>query len=541
MNKWLKYKTNYSKALLKTAVLLLSFMFLFLSTSLKDLNETINDYLFGKLGINMVLYGDINDDDGHANSKHELNQVKEIIYDIKNYLESNNLADVYIEEYLYTNYVYSANKINDPNNYTIIFYDYDSPNYEGTIEYLNDISKDVNNNRQYYSIIENHYVDTSKDDDFNISSYGYVPKIVGVDYQNFSDIKLNSLKILTGRSFTKDELLDGNDVVIVDEASYFINKNEIRQVRVGDVIPLTIDIDGKTRTIEFEVIGITSGKSSDINIQDTSVFELNGNINFVSENYRNMVFIPNNSLNNIYDELNEIKNNYNYTLIKDSNGAFTNSVVYYGQNLGVRPILISINNIDSIKEVSNYLDEKIDELNDASNRIIEYTYYSNFDNYVSIIGSLSTNAKLFNFLSVASCLLFLAVLYLYIITDINSSLKEIAIKISLGQSKKGIIKDIFLEYVVLSIIPIFVSVILAYFINKAYINYINEGFFKLTSGTILFNNYITKIDINPIDALLIFKVLIIWLVSLIISILCAYLKVKNMSIKKILMEGERWY
>lgn len=529
-----KFKANPKALLPKVGILFLLFIFLFVSICLNDLNNNINDYLFNKLRINMILYGDINDEDGHIDSKKELNDVKEILYEVKDYLESNNLANVYVEEYLYTNYIYSASKLNDPNNYTIIFYDSNVNGYN----YLGDISKDIEHNRQYVTIQENHSIDTSAEDDFYISYYGYIPKLVGVDHARFSDRILRSFSLVVGRTFTQDEIEYGSHVCILNEVAYYITKDGMRQVRTGDKIPITVDVDGKTKTFEFEVIGIMSGQEGDVNIQNTAYYELSNSVVYQAEDYRNMIFIPDEALKEIYSEFSDIQNEYNFKATKNSNDKFSNSVVYYSQNLGVRPVLISIDNIDSIKPISNYLNEKIEELNKVSNRVIEYTYYSNFDNYVSVIGALSTNTKLFSFLSIASTVLFLIVLSLYIVSDIEANKKEIAIKTCLGQNKKDIFKDILIEYLLLSIIPIIISILVTYFISKTYINYINNSFFDVTSGMIVFNNYITKIDVKPLSLLTVIKVVVLWIVSLLISSLVTYRRIKNMSIKKVLMEGD---
>lgn len=529
-----KFKANPKALLPKVGILLLLFVFLFVSISLNDLNNNINDYLFNKLRINMILYGDINDDDGHADTKKELNDVKEILYEVKDYLESNNLANVYVEEYLYTNYIYSASKLNDPSNYTIVFYD---TSYSDCC-FLSDVSKDIEHNRQFVTIQENHSIDTSEDDVFNISNYGYVPKLVGVDHARFSDRILRSFTLSSGRIFTNSEIENGSHVCILNEIAYYITKDGIRQVRTGDKIPITVDVDGKTRTFEFEVIGIVNGLEGDVNIQNTYYYEKRNMVVFLPENYNNMIFIPDEALKEIYSEFSSIQSEYNIQVTKDSNDFFSNSVVYYGQNLGVRPVLISIDNIDSIKPISNYLNEKIEELNKASNRVIEYTYYSNFDNYVSVIGALSTNTKLFSFLSIASMALFLIVLCLYIISDVEANKKEIAIKTCLGQSKKGIFIDILIEYLLLSIIPIIVSVLITYFVSKTYINYINNSFFDVTSGMTVFNNYITKINVDPLTILTVVKVVVLWIISLLISLLLTYKRIKNMSVKKVLMEGD---
>lgn len=529
-----KIKANKISLLPKVGILFLLFTFLFASICLNDLNNNINDYLFNKLRINMILYGDINDDDGHIDSKKDLNKVKDTIYEIKDYIESNNLANVYVEEYLYTNYIYSANKLNDPNDYTIIFYDSSIDEYN----YLGSISKDIENNRHFETIQEGFGIDTSKDDRFFISNYGYVPKIVGVDHARFSDRILRSFTLAVGRVFTSSEIENGSHVCILNEVAYYIDKEGIRQVRTGDKIPLTIDIDGKTKTYEFEVIGIVSGQEGDINIQNTAYYELYGQVAFLPEDYRNMIFIPDEALREIYSDFVDIQNKYNYQVTKNSNDKFSNSVVYYGQNLGVRPVVISINNINSIKPISTYLNEKIDELNKVSNRVIEYKYYSNFDNYVSVIGSLSTNTKLFSFLSIISIILFLIVLSLYIISDIENNKKEIAIRRCLGQNNKNVFKDILIEYLLLGIIPIILALIITYFLSNAYINYINNSFFDVTSGMTVFNNYITKIDVEPLTIITIIKVVILWIISLLISLTITYFKIKNMSIKKVLMEGD---
>lgn len=550
-----KFRTNIKSILPKAGLLLLMFVFLFVSVSLNDLNNSINDYLFNKLGINMFIYGDINDDDGHTETLEELNAVKEILYDAKEYLESKNLANVYVEEYLYTQYIYSAKDVDDSENYSFLFYD----RVNGS-DYLQDISKYIEANRHYETIIENHYVDTSKDDEFYIYYYGYIPKLVGVDKGIFSDLKLKSASIVSGRTFNDDEINNGKYVCVVPNYSYYINKDEMRQAEVGDIVSITIDINGVKTSFEFEVVGVAFGNKGSINIQNTEYSEQENEFYLEPDNYLNIVYIPQKCLDEIYKQLVQIENDNNLQLKKvgeayvldetlkttyeanfdeRSKSDFTgDGNTYYGQNNGIRPVLVSIDNIDSIKEVSAYLDTCIEKLNNVSNRTIEYTYYSNFDNYVSAISSLSTNTKLFSFLSIFSIALFLVVLTLYIINDIEANKKEIAIRACLGQRKASIFKDIFLEYVLTSIIPFAISVAVAYFAGKAYISYINSSFFEVTSGTLIFNNYIKKISVDPLTTNTIIKITIMWFSSLTISLLLTFIKISTMSAKKVLMEGE---
>lgn len=553
-----KFRTNFKSILPKAAMLLIMFIFLFVSIGLNDLNLSINDYLYNKLGINMFIYGDINDDQGHTSSLEELNNVKNILYETKDYLESNDLAKVYLEEFLYTDYVYSAINVDDENNYKFIFF----PDEYGN---LPNISYNFEANRQYETLIDNYYIDSRMDDFFLINPCGYVPKIIGVNNSRPSDLVMKSLKLTNGRLISEDEISNGKYVCLVPYTTNIIDKNGIRQVEIGDTLPLTVEINGIKETYEFEIIGTTSGNYGNINIQNTAYYEDSNDVYFETDYYKNMIYIPNKCLHIISDSLNQILNDNGlyikkigdlkfsdyyegvineYTSIYseyDKLSDFTSDGnVYYGQYIGVRPVIISINNIENVGLISDYLETSINKLNETSNRIIEYSYYSNFDNYISVISGLSTNSKLFSFLSLFFTILFMFVLVLFIINDVETNKKEIAIRTCLGQRKIFIFKDIFLEYILVSIIPFALAILLTQYITKTYVAYINSSFFETTTSMLILNNYIKKISVIPLENQTIIKILIMWISSLFISLLITFIKIKNMNSKSILMEGDLW-
>lgn len=63
-----KIKNDFLHETSLSLVLLLVFFFLMMCFELDIVNREISDILFKRMGINIVLYGDINSEDGHCDS-----------------------------------------------------------------------------------------------------------------------------------------------------------------------------------------------------------------------------------------------------------------------------------------------------------------------------------------------------------------------------------------------------------------------------------------------------------------------------------------
>ena len=84
---------NKGKTLSNMIMFFLCFIILFSSIVINNLNVEIEDYLYKKLGINLIVYGDINDDYlGYEDTYDTYNEVYKKMHEIKDYIEQENLG-----------------------------------------------------------------------------------------------------------------------------------------------------------------------------------------------------------------------------------------------------------------------------------------------------------------------------------------------------------------------------------------------------------------------------------------------------------------
>lgn len=308
-------------------------------------------------------------------------------------------------------------------------------------------------------------------------------EILAVNQSNFSDIKDNRIKIISGRSFSNEEILNGEHVIILnekykgvndacelvtyekilslDEEYYVCNRKE-KNLEVGDTIHLVRQI--YVNQSEFD-IGYPSSRN--VYYEDSIEYEIIGFYENVEE-IRNNTFLPSyillngdrvtsysstmNSSGYIPDTalLNDIKNFQQYADLYYEN----NNEIIKTNNFSLVSLAIELSDPKRLDEYVNEI-----ELEYRNDGFYDLEYKSSKDTYDLVAGSitsLSTISKIVLFVSVVISII---ILTLVIIMFLKDRRYEIGIYISLGEKKWKIITQIFLEICLISIVALNLSLI----------------------------------------------------------------------------------
>ncbi len=527
-----KIKNNRLRALFKTTMLFVLFLLLFISIGLNGTNNSIQDYLFKKIGINIILYGDINDYEygGYEMDNKKYNQVRSILKEAVDYIEDNDLGIVNYEEGLHNTKILSAQDINNNNYYNIVLF-----NNSPTEDYLTTISKDVTSNKHYLNAIEQFYQEPNLRETISTNNESFYPVLVGVNDSFFSDLKLGYMNIISGRTFETEEIENGEMVAVVSSQAYILDRNGIKNVSIGDSIPINITYSDNEKVYEFKVIGIDDGKIDGLSMQDTYLFDESGYTQMYQEYYCHNIYIPLKCFEQIRNDLLDM---YETSDIKPSKEIYfeNDELVFYGQYGGVRPIVITVDNLDDYFDVTSYIKTINKKLNDISDRVIEYTYITNVDNLAVVLSSLDANKGLFFIASIASIIASIVLFIAFVLNDIESHKKDIAICITLGSNKLKMIFSAFVEYLILGLIPCVIAYLLSNAVLNKYMSNLNSKLIDL-SDNLVYTNYVTSINLDvPLYMRLV--PIIVMVLSLIVACGIGYIKLSKMCVHKILIDGE---
>ena len=536
-----KIKNDFLHETSLSLVLLLVFFFLMMCFELDIVNREISDILFKRMGINIVLYGDINSEDGHCDSIDVYNKINQKYSEISDGLESLGGNKLMLEKYFQSNRVYSAEDIYNEMNYLLVYSETSSDSMLKTEnQNLLNISSDFENNRHYYSALEMSHFNPNQTELALLSTYRQLsPLFVGVNNLPFSDLYLNDIQIIDGRTFTEQELRDGENVVIVNQNTYIFERGGIRSAAVGDIIPITIEVEGNTEIFYFKIIGINNGTDSGgIAVPSAEAAEQTDEIWLHNNNYHNMFFMPEKSLNVLINAYYQMCTDRGIEITKDS---FTNNdpnFIYYSLYGGYRPAVINIYDVDKMEMVIDFLSDKIVELNQISDFNTPFTYYSNADRYISIIGSVRSNEKLFHYLCFISAIVAIVALLAMFVNDLDSSKQEMGIMIALGMSKSEAVLSKIAEYALLSIIPVFLAFGLSDIVCKKYVELINRSIIDIDISNIFMDSGITKIVVKS-DHRSLITIVGLYIAVMLFSCVLTFIHIQKMSVSRILLEGDK--
>lgn len=522
---------NKGKSLSNMIMFFLCFIILFSSIVINNLNVEIEDYLYKKLGINLIVYGDINDSYlGYEDTYDTYIEVYEKMHEIKDYIEQENLGRVYLEESLCNPNLYCAKDVLNEDDFQMALFDY--PSIEGN--YLSVVSKDISSNAHYKTAMKNFYLDPhSVEEPINYSyGSGMHPVLIGVDTKKFSDIKLNFINVVAGRTFTDEEIDDGKNVVICSPGTYILSRYECREIRLGDIIPLTIEYGDNAISHDFEVIGINDGHGDGLVVQNTIIMEKEGIVSMLGNSYCTSLFIPQKAYLRIRDDLLEMYDEYGqpYASVDD---LASEEPIFYNQYGGVRPMLIEADNLDDYQNIVFYINGELNKLNKISNRVIEYTSFSNLDRFYVVINNISTVEGLLKLAIVISVCAFLVAFVLYVLKTIEDDKKELALYLALGKKKIEVVFGLFIEYLIKSIIPMILSLVLTSVLANAYLNYMNNNL--IATNNIFYSGELDTLEINIGLSNYLVPVFVVFVIMILVCVI-SYIRISKLNVKKILFE-----
>lgn len=275
----------------------------------------------------------------------------------------------------------------------------------------------------------------------------------------------NSIKIISGNSFTDEDIKNGNNVILISEQ--VANKNKLN---VGDKIKLGSQIDpyGANSQIieaEYEIIGIFETKSQ--YEKDTD-----GNLVEIESQYVDTIYMPNDAIKNIHDKvITDVK--------KQGTDAYdTFSIINKYQ----------LNSIDVVEEF------KSENLNNLPKG---YVFEDNSESISSVTGPMNNMKDLSNIIVYASIAASIIIIGLISILFCKERKKEMGIYLALGERKKNIAMQLLFETLLVAIMAITISVFTGNMIaknvsNKMLQNQITKQNTKLAE--INYYNYDSLID-----------------------------------------------
>ncbi len=356
-----------------------------------------------------------------------------------------------------------------------------------------------NNNAPYFSPFS---LFSCQNSDFSIIHYKYNYHV----YKDGEESTINYTKIQKGRTFSDEELERGSLVCVVTPKTYQYVDGQIKKVDVGDYISYSIMLpsDGDVeiyKTYDLEVIGILS---------DLIYYTPSGNT------ATDGAIIPEKLFLEMYDQAKEVDYSNTYYLFM--------------------PCIATLSDFEDIEEFINYMQE----LNTIDGKNIKYE--TSLDSYYSFAGNIeaiSNNTNfLFKFALVATIILYILIINL----DLNRRKKEIGLLSSLGQSKKSLMIELTIQYILVSLIALTLAIVVSSLLSKHLItlfeNIDSINNFTVENKTLDYTNSIKAINnlkIN-IDNTQLLKIAGIEIIVIIISTIISVLSIFTLKVREVMID-----
>ena len=307
------------------------------------------------------------------------------------------------------------------------------------------------------------------DDEWGNLHYGY-----GLSSYPMVDVLENKLEIVEGREITQEEIEKGEYVVLVSENSLYNGK----EIKLHDEIKMNIQNNMLSCNEEFECESNTviadryTLKVVGIFKKTDKVFD---NLNKEFDNISNRWYIPNKTLIHIF----EIQNNLND---KESGNPL---------KLAIDEPFIRLKNSEDlnlyIKDIQPLLLKEKDEEGNSYD-----TLYTSDDEFMILSKPIQILSNLGNALLFGSAVVFSIILSILFISIIKDRLYEIAIYLSIGEQKRNIILQIFLELMIISTMSVSFSFATGTLLGKQIIH-------ELISQKTVFEYEMEPIESNQIE------------------------------------------
>ena len=290
------------------------------------------------------------------------------------------------------------------------------------------------------------------------------------------------IKLIQGKNFSKDDILNGNNVILISQEVATKNK-----LSIGDKINLgsQVDIYSANSTIvedEYEVIGI---------FETSKNYERNseGKLVEIESEYIDTIYMPNDAIKKIHSKvLEEIKRRGT-----DDYDSFALKAKYY---------------INNINELDEFKSENLSKLPKG------YEFNDNSEKYNSVATPMQNMKDLSNIIVYSSIIASIIIIGLISILFCKERKKEMGIYLALGEKKVNIAMQILLETLIIAIIAITISIftgnilatkvsekMLKNQINEQNTQTTNQGYYNsedLIDDEEIMDNYKVTLDISTI-------------------------------------------
>ena len=290
------------------------------------------------------------------------------------------------------------------------------------------------------------------------------------------------IKLIQGKNFSKDDILNGNNVILISQEVATKNK-----LSIGDKINLgsQVDIYSANSTIvedEYEVIGI---------FETSKNYERNseGKLVEIESEYIDTIYMPNDAIKKTHSKvLEEIKRRGT-----DDYDSFALKAKYY---------------INNINELDEFKSENLSKLPKG------YEFNDNSEKYNSVATPMQNMKDLSNIIVYSSIIASIIIIGLISILFCKERKKEMGIYLALGEKKVNIAMQILLETLIIAIIAITISIftgnilatkvsekMLKNQINEQNTQTTNQGYYNsedLIDDEEIMDNYKVTLDISTI-------------------------------------------
>ena len=315
--------------------------------------------------------------------------------------------------------------------------------------------------------------------------------ILGAYKKTVNEQDDSSIKIISGKTFTDDDIKNGNNVILISKQ--VANKNKLN---VGDKIKLgsQIDIYSVDATVvedEYEIIGIFETKKEYEKNSEGKTVE-------VESEYIDTIYMPNEAIKKIHNKVTDEIKKQNV----DTYDAFS---------------VITKYELNSIEDVEEFKSENLSNLPKG------YVFKDNSESISSITVPINNMKDLSNIIVYASIIASVIIIGLIMVLFCKERKKEMGIYLALGEKKINIAMQLLLETLLVSIVAITISVFTGNIIaknvsNKMLKNQITEqstkienqnnyNSYDLIDSETITDNYTVSLDVKTI--LMIYTVAII--------------------------------
>lgn len=276
------------------------------------------------------------------------------------------------------------------------------------------------------------------------------PPITSVRSPNFMDLYFQRVEMVSGRSFTEEELKNGAKVCIIKHDLALLKGDTYQKMKVGDKIPVS------------EFYRDETGKVIDSNLHELEIIGTYIPTNGVNVNTeigaQQPIYVPEKIFGEFFDSI--IKHELNLDekyLDKKFNDAYYIHQGIYG-----------FNTIDHLRIFLNDLENNDDFFKNG------YQYFSTVDQYYASISNVLSVSQSFDFVSKLCFIICILIAVMVLFIDVMKRRKDIGLLLSLGSS----LKEILIQFIIEISLVTAVSFILALILSSQISVYGNQVLFQ---------------------------------------------------------------